>query len=519
MEITTEDINLLRRFKKSPLVFIEKMWGLTPQPVKLEYETLIRSIPLQEWKPQYFQPFIKGEHITWQQTQFFLSIEKALRGESPKRISVVSGHGTGKTGAFSMLIIWFLFCFKDSQIPCTAPTSEQMYDVLWKEISIWINKMPKMYKDLYEWQSGHIRIKDSPETWFARAATARKENPEALAGVHGENVMFAIDEASGVPDVIFSTGEGALTNADILFIMISNGTRLTGYFYESHNADRKNWQCLRFNSEESPLVDWEFVNRIEEKYGPDSDEYRVKVLGLFPKSDAVDEEGYVPMFNREMIHFIESDEVKFAGQLKMGLDPAGSGRDKAQWYARDSFMSKRLLTEDISSPKSLSEKTLTLQMHYGIAAFLVWVDNFGVGANAIQEMAFAGQKVNGVNFGDTATDTKRFINKRAEMYWRLREWFVAGGKIEKDSDLVNQLLSIRYRSSMNGRIEVMPKIKMKKLGHPSPDKADAIALTFYEKDNTGESATVYPQQVKKGWKYSVLKKKTVDNKNGVVKMI
>ena len=108
-----------------------------------------------------------------------------------------------------------------------------MYDVLWKELVKWLKLMPEQIQGLYEWSNTYIRVKERPETWFARAKTARKEAPEALAGVHGDYVMFVIDEASGVPEEIFNTAEGALTSSDILVIMISNPTRLIGYFYEA----------------------------------------------------------------------------------------------------------------------------------------------------------------------------------------------------------------------------------------------------------------------------------------------
>lgn len=503
MQITPEDIRIYRLFRRDPLAFIEKMWGLVPQPVKPQFETLVKSVPLSEFSPEWFMPFEKGKHLTWQQWVFFLAIKRALEGKAPKRISIRSGHGIGKTGALAMFIHWFLFCFKDAQIPCTAPTSEQMYDILWKELAVWRGRMPKKYGELYQWQSNHYRIVESPETWFARAATARKENPEALAGVHGDHVAFVIDEASGVPDVVFSTGEGALTNSDIFFIMISNGTRLVGYFYESHNSDKANWQCFSFNSEESPLVDWSFVDRIEQKYGKESDEYRVKVQGLFPKEDAVDEEGYVPLFSRDMFHFIEGDQ-KFIGLTKMGIDASGAGKDKTEWYMRDNFQTKSALTEDVSTPKSISQKTIGLMDYYGIPAHLIWLDNFGEGANVGQQLAYSGYMINAVSFGDNADDKTRYANKRAEMYWRMREWMMLGGRIENDPELVEQLLSIRYKRSMVGnKIELMSKEKMKKKGFKSPDKPDAIALTFYQSEKVVEEPDYERKPSARGWKYKV----------------
>ena len=163
-------------------------------------------------------------------------VERALRKESPNRISVASGHGVGKTAVLAWLIIWFLWCFKEAQAPCTAPTSEQMHDILWKELSVWIRKMPEDAQSKFEWTTGYLRIVEHPEAWFARARTARKENPEALAGVHADHVLMVADEASGVLEEIYKTAEGSMTGPNVLVILISNPTRTEGFFYETHNA-------------------------------------------------------------------------------------------------------------------------------------------------------------------------------------------------------------------------------------------------------------------------------------------
>ncbi len=487
--IKEEDIELYIQWQRSPVKFVQDMWGLEPQPLKLEYKKIALKSSLQEYKAEWFQPFIWGKHITWQQWVILLAVEKALRGEASKRITVKSGRGIGKDATLSWLILWWLFCYKDSQIPCTAPTSQQIYDILWKEIAVWLNRMPKQIRLLYEWQTKHIRMVESPETWFARAQTAKKENPEALAGVHGRYIFLASDEASGVDDIIYKTAEGSLTGKDYFFIMISNPTRLTGYFYDSHNADSKNWQCLTFNSEESPIVEKEFIDRIIERYGKDSDEYRVQVLGLFPKQGVMDERGYLPLLNEADLTIIP-DTNAFIGAKRMGIDCAGTGRNKSAWALRDNFKLKIVAEEKVSTPKSIAERTLNLLRHYRMWGNESWLDNLGEGANASREIALVPniseslKRVNAVSFNDEPEDKEKFLNKRAEMYWRLREWIRRGGQIVRDDELIKQLLSIKYKINLRGRIQIMSKEEMRKAGIASPDKADAAALTFYKKEET-----------------------------------
>lgn len=494
------DKELYKQFQRSPIFFIEKVWKLQPQPLRPEYAEKAKQVSLKEYKAEWFEPFIKGKHITWQQWVILLAVEKSLKFVAPKKITVSSGHGIGKSGCLSWLILWYLFCFKDAQIPCTAPTSEQMHDVLWKEVSIWLNRMPAEIKNLYEWSAGYVRIKESPETWFARARTARKENPEALAGIHGDFVMILVDEASGVANEIFRPAEGAMTNENILIILISNPTRNIGYYYDTHHSDRLNWQCLEFSSEDSPIVESDYCERIAEKYGRDSDEYRYMVLGKFPKEDTIDDKGYVPLLIRDDLKFT-ADE-KFVGIKRLGIDPAGEGSNKTVWVVRDNFKAKVVGKEDISNGKGIAQKTITLMDFYGIkkgeAKKNVIVDSFGIGVDAIKELALAGYDVNSVNVGEKPEDEdddNLYINKRAMAYDRLKNWLRSGGELVNGPDW-EPLLSIKYTRILSGKKKVMSKEDMRRLGIASPDVPDALSLCFIEREDAGKPIKPYKQPEK-----------------------
>lgn len=451
-----KEVALFKRMQKSPKEFVKVMWGLEPQVKGGQ--------------------FVKGKHYTWQQELILDAVEKAMRNEAPRRISVRSGHGIGKTTTFAWLILWFLFCFKESQIPCTAPTSEQMNDALWKEIAKWLARMPNPVKSKFEITNTHIRITESPATWFARAKTARKENPEALAGIHGDYVMLVIDEASGVPEEIFNTAEGALTEPNILVIMISNPTRTQGYFYDSHHKDSKNWQTLHFSSLDSPLVDYQYVNRIIAKHGEDSDEYRIRVLGEFPRLDSLDSKGYIALLEESDLKYTSNAE--FIGERVMGIDPSGEGDDLTVWVVRDNFKAKIVAQEQISNEKSIAEKTLTLMDAYNVKPQNVFIDNFGVGANVAKELALSGRRlnVNALNVGEKS-DEEFYINKRAEAFDRLRKWLRQGGMLVNHSGW-SELLSIRFRRELSGKMKIMSKKDMRNEGIKSPNVADALMLTF-----------------------------------------
>ena len=455
MKISEEDIKLYRSLQKSPILFIEKCFGIVPERDN--------------------EKFVKGKHLSWQQHDILLAVEAALRDEAPRRISVASGHGIGKSSVLSWLLLWYLFCYKDAQVGCTAPTTDQMYDVLWKEVSKWIYLMPKFVQEKYEWSTTHVRIKERPETWFARAKTARKEAPEAFAGLHGDFVMLMADEASGVEDIIYRTAEGSLTDKNTLVILTSNPTRLIGYFYDTHHKDKENWQTFSFSSKDSPLVDTEYNERIVKQHGVDSDEFRIRVLGQFPKEDAVDDKGFVPLLTKEDLHFVADTQQLRTPRL--GVDPSGEGSDITAFVARDQFRAKIMASEKVSNPKSITQKTISLADLLQVSDEHITIDNFGNGANVSQECAFANIRVNAVNVGDRADDPDRFVNKRAEAYFRMRDWLRSGGELAQD-ERWQELLMIRYKRNMSGKIQIMSKEEMRKAGFHSPDFADALMLTF-----------------------------------------
>lgn len=391
-------------------------------------------------------------------------------------------HNCGKTGLLAMVIIWFLFTHKDARIPCTAPTVEQMYDALWREVYLWLDRAPKGIKDLFEWTNDMLKVKERPETWFARARTARKERPEALAGIHGDHVLVIVDEASGVDDEVFRIAEGLLTGENVLFIMISQHQRLTGYFHRAFNEEKEYYQTLSFSSLESPIVSWTFVDRIRDAYGMDSDAWRVQVEGKAPREDAIDDKGYVPLLNEPEIRVINQD-LPFIGRVKMGVDPSGEGSDTTEWNARDSLKAKCSASEKVSNSTSIASKTLGLMDVLRVEPHDVAIDNFGEGANVSMEIARAGRYVKPVNVGDSADD-ERFLNKRAELSWRAREWLKKGGELcgPHADELKAEALLIKYKYGTRGKIQIMSKEEMRKAGIKSPNKWDAFTLTFNTKD-------------------------------------
>ena len=106
----------------------------------------------------------------------------------------------------------------------------------------------------------------------------------------------------------------------------------------------------------------------------------------------------------------------------------------------------------------------------------VFVDSGG-GGGVIDRLRMLGFDITEVNFGGKAS-TMTHANKRAEMWFAMRDWLRAGGAIPNLVDLKQDLGAPVYWYDRTSRLILEPKEDIKKRGLPSPDLGDALALTF-----------------------------------------
>ena len=237
--------------------------------------------------------------------------------------SVRSGHGVGKSAVESWLIIWFLSTRPYPKIPCTAPTKHQLYDILWAEVSKWLRNNPVLEKDII-WTQEKVFMRGYREEWFAVARTASK--PDALQGFHASHVLYIIDEASGVDDKVFEPILGALTTEGSRLFMAGNPTKLTGFFFDSHHKNRAQYHTMHIDGRDSSRVDETFVQTIIEMFGEDSDVFRVRVAGDFPRALP---DSFIPMEWAERASEAPAPEITRAARVDIGIDVARYGDDSS----------------------------------------------------------------------------------------------------------------------------------------------------------------------------------------------
>lgn len=394
------------------------------------------------------------------------------------KISIKSGHGTGKTALLSWVILWWLSCRLPCKIAVTANTSNQLSDILWSEISKWHRNLPQGFKDLFEFKSDKINlvgVKDS----FCVARTARREQPEALQGFHSPNMLFIADEASGIDDLIFQVAEGSLSTPNAKVILTGNPTRNSGYFFDTFHQMSHRWKNFTVSCLDSKHVNERFIEDMQTKYGEDSNVYRIRVLGEFPDTN---DDAIIPL--HLISESLDRDIEPSTNEVVWGLDVARFGGDKTALAKRQG----NTLLEKIKTwqGKNLMETVGIVVSEYEALPYSkrpteILVDSIGIGAGVadrLQELVDC--QVSAVNVAELPSLQDKYLRLRDELWFLAREWFESRDvKMNyEDDELIAELTAPRYAFMSNGKIKVESKEQMKKRGHSSPDRADAFCLTF-----------------------------------------
>lgn len=453
-------------------------WKASPFHFVLEALFRIREEDWHPWVPGTERPEKAPAGPELWQGNFLKDVGAAVH-EGKRRFSVRAGHGVGKTTVESWLILWFVLFWRPLKMPITANSQDQLRDVVWAEVAHWWRELPEFLKNLIEINAERISIKADPEGSFAVARTARPEKPEALQGFHSDNLVFMIEEASGIDDVIFEVAGGALSTEDAWVFMFANPTRTSGYFFRSHHQNRENWRCYHVPCSHSYRVSPNYASDQEREYGVDSNVYRVRVQGNFPLSE---DDAVIPLGLVEAA-VGRNVGISDVASIVWGLDVARFGDDTTalairrgnallapvkEWKKFDNMQVAGVVA------KLYSETPI----HLRPAA--INIDVIGLGAGVVDRLRELGLPARGINVGEAAaSDPQRFMRLRDELWFKARDWFDAKDcLIPRDDGLISELVQPKYKIESSGKIKVESKDDMKKRGVKSPNRADAFCLTF-----------------------------------------
>ena len=404
-------------------------------------------------------------------------------GRGERKISVRSGHGTGKSTSLSWSMLWFVLFRFPNKVVVTAPTTAQLYDALFAELKRWIGELPEALQVLLEVKTDRVELIAAASEAFISARTSRAEQPEALAGVHSDNVMLVVDEASGVPEQVFEAASGSMSGHSAVTILAGNPTRTSGTFFETHNRLAQHWFTLHWSCIDSKRVSKEFVEEMRTRYGEDSNAYRIRVLGEFPLGD---DDTIIPLHLAEAA--VERD-VAVSHNLRpvWSLDVARFGSDRTVLVRRTG----NVIT-DIEAWQGLDLMATTGRVKAHYDALLpnqkpteILVDSIGLGSGVVDRMRELGMPVRGINVSEAPAFGSTYTNLRTELIFRVRGWLEQRtARLPQNPALLAELTSIRYSFGSTGKVKAESKDDMRRRGLRSPDLADAVFLSF-----AGDAAT------------------------------
>ena len=418
------------------------------------------------------------------------------------KVAIKSGQGVGKTGLEAVALLWFLCCYPYPRVVATAPTRQQLNDVLWSEISKWIGKSP-LLTEILKWTKTYIYMVGNEKRWFAVARTATKA--ENMQGFHEDNMLFIVDEASGVADPIMEAILGTLSGVNNKLLLCGNPTRTSGAFYDAFNTDRSIYKCHTVSSLDSARTNKQNIQSLIRKYGEDSNVVLVRVFGEFPKQE---DDVFIALSLLEHCCMLDLEESTIK-RIAFGVDVARYGSDEtvvAQNVNGDItfpfiFRGQSLMTT-VGKIVLLYKKVIADYPKYK-GKIQVNIDDCGLGGGVTdrleelkREEKFTRMVIIPVNTAnkvpeDIVEDGNSKI-KACDIYddlttyiWgNVKELMRKGAiKLQNDNELIAQFSSRKYTLTSRGKIKLESKDDMKKRGLGSPDRADATALSCYVKNN------------------------------------
>ena len=431
--------------------------------------------------------------------------------ENPK-VAIKSGQGVGKTGLEAVALLWFLCCYPYPRIVATAPTKQQLHDVLWSEVSKWMSKSP-LLSEILKWTKTYIYMVGNEKRWFAVARTATK--PENMQGFHEDNMLFIVDEASGVADPIMEAIRGTLSGDNNKLLMMGNPTKVTGAFHDAFTVDRAQWICMTVSARDTARTNKDNIAALDRKYGRNSNVVKVRVDGEFPEQDD-DVFINISWIEQSIVTEISDATKKGIGEYfddsdgkihepvrllhaDIGCDVARFGDDKTVIGFR---LNERVLIHKKYNGKDTTWTTGNIAQLYkdikykykfsGIVP--VKIDDGGVGGGVVDQLRalkrtepdlYKDMEIVPINFGQPIKH-KYYYDTTTYMMGVVRDLiqpFDDAGNPRKcdivlpdDNDLVGQLSCRKYTFKSSSKVKVESKKEMKERGLTSPDEADCILL-------------------------------------------
>jgi len=468
-------------------------------------------------------------------------IETVMESVRDYPVTIVrSCNAFGKTHGAARVAVWFYLMHDDAQVYTTAaPPMSNLRRLLWGEIGSIVQAHP----DLFAEQAVRtMHIERSPRSFVTGVAIptsgTEAQREAKFAGKHAPHILFIVDEGDAVPEEVYRGIESCMSGGDARLLIMYNPRNQSGPVWIKERDKLANIVTLsaldhpnvrsgadgkapgavtrakvvaRMNLWSSPLVDGE---------KPDDECFEVPSFLVGETAEAPNGQMYPPLpagwrrVTNPALWYMVFGQYPTAGANQL-ISRSWLSAARARW---DAYAAQHGTAPPIGAPPVMGLDVADLGgdanaacfRHGGwVAPLVTWggvdviatgdraaalyaerdadkanVDGTGVGAGVAPYMMRKGCSAWKVMVGSKPTRTTEegeFAQLRDQLWWMCREWLRTdpGAMLPPDEALLEELAAPAY-SVKGGKVKVMDKDTMRALLKRSPDRADALCLTFAE---------------------------------------
>jgi hypothetical protein len=414
-----------------------------------------------------------------------------------RQTAVQSCHEIGKSFTAALVSCWWIDSHPPGEafVVTTAPSDKQVKAILWREINRLHSRLNLAGRtNLSEWYFGQEMV--------AYGRKPSDYDPTAFQGIHAKYMLVIIDEACGVPKALWDAASSLTANQYGRTLAIGNPDDPSTEFGAVCRDD--GWNVIKIGYDKTPnftgetisehlsdlLIHPAWVAERRKKWGAESALFRSKCEGEFPE---VGTDGVVPLAWAEACRWLE---LPAQGDRQGGID-VGAGADRTILRERVGMRAGRELEFVDSDPMRTVGRLAEAINDWGLTRVKVDVIGIGWGIygrlrelssvhNPLGECAHHAEVIPiNVGEGPSPGEERRFLNKRAEIWWkvgrelsRLRAWDLS----EVDDDTLGELCTPRYQILDSfGKIKIEAKAEVRKrLQGLSTDHADSLLLAYWD---------------------------------------
>jgi len=457
---------------------------------------------------------VLGEHLWSKQVEIVESVV------ANRHTAVPSCHGTGKSFIASRLAAWWLDAHPAGEafVVTTAPSDKQVKAILWREIGKAIRAAKRMTRRAKSFilnsrttldAQWYVKLGDQDELVAYGRKPQDLQNEEeaatAFQGIHAKYVLVILDEACGIPKWLWDAVDSLVTNEHSRVLAIGNPTDPTSHF-EKVCRPGSGWNVIPIGYQDTPNFTGEAVpDKLRDlllgktwvaerlaRWGRKSSLYISKVLGFFPES-ADDTLISAQMIKDAQARDLSGRAISDPGNY--GWDIGELGPDETAGYLNRGGMVRRMYANAAHNPMEAAGDIAAVARDHRDRSHQV--DKIGVGSGTYFRLLELGIRVSGFGAGEKARDPLRFKNRRAEAWWTFRQMMIDGAVDldPGDEELAAELQAPKWGRDSAGRVWLESKEKMRDRGIASPNRADAVIMSFVRSQG-GDVLTDQPLDAK-----------------------